>query len=421
MEQYNFIVVGEICLDRFNSIQAGNDIVRLGGAFYSAYAAKKTGAKSVAILGHVGVEDAVFMNEQLEKFDILGQYIKTITGKATTYQFENIDEILPQVAMVTRNYCEINIHTDLPDAEIVLFYPYPDIENIIEDWSVKTLKALDVQYDIENILAMSCLDCLDVVFVSSSDVCNKLKKTLDEVVHYLFDKGVKTVVAKFGPGGSSIYLKSGEIFNIPAFQSDYICTIGAGDVYNAVFLREYAKSHDYERAGMHASAAAAEFIEHLEFCTDLWDGDAFFKEKGKCFLHPIQAEKIKVYLAGPFFSKGEMVTMLFLYSALKKCGFTVFSPWHAKGIVHGIKDAHATFILNRDEIDKSDIVVAILDYEDAGTVWECGYAYARKIPIYAFQTTADNLNLMVRFSTKSSCSSLRCLIDILYTRYSTYG
>lgn len=66
----------------------------------------------------------------------------------------------------------------------------------------------------------------------------------------------------------------------------------------------------------------------------------------------------------------------------------------------------ATFNADVRQIDQADVVVAILDYEleadnhepDTGTIWECGYAFAQRKPVFLVRFDKQeqlSINLML--------------------------
>ncbi|MCS5697338.1 PfkB family carbohydrate kinase [Desulfofundulus thermocisternus] len=413
MEAFDLVVVGEVCLDIFE----GAPSPRPGGAFYSAYAGSKLGAKT-AILGHMGQGNEKEILPILRDLQINYTYLQRVPGPTTHYILRHVDEVLPLTANVKKNLYPVLVPHKYPRSKIVLFYPCPNLDYHLNQWP-NAIKGLDVQYELNLIKQLEYLCNLDVVFISSSDVCSKTGKTVSQLVEFFFNKGVGLVVTKFGPGGSSIYQRGkGERIDIPAFKSNYKWTVGAGDIYNAVFLLEYNRTGNLERAGRFASLASANFIEQFELDDLPWSYDELVaKGRIEQFMHPEQAGEVNIYLAGPFFSQGEKTLVSYTYHALKKCGFNVYSPWHEQGVIKGIEQSFKTFKNNVLALESASAVVALLDYEDPGTVWECGYAKAKGIPIYALQTLENKLNLMVEFGVELICPSLRCLIDCLYLEF----
>ena len=58
-----------------------------------------------------------------------------------------------------------------------------------------------------------------------------------------------------------------------------------------------------------------------------------------------------------------------------------------------------TFKGNVDNIDMADFVLAIYDGKDTGTMFECGYAYAKNIPVMYFSETRNLVDKMERLSS----------------------
>lgn len=110
--------------------------------------------------------------------------------------------------------------------------------------------------------------------------------------------------------------------------------------------------------------------------------------------------KIKVYLAGPFFNEEQIERINFVEDLLASLEFDIFSPRQASKIKPGAtkQDMIDTFEGNVSHIDDADLVLAVLDGNDAGTLFECGYAYQR-VPVLYFNETRDKgPNLMLALS-----------------------
>jgi nucleoside 2-deoxyribosyltransferase len=92
---------------------------------------------------------------------------------------------------------------------------------------------------------------------------------------------------------------------------------------------------------------------------------------------------VRIYFAGPLFSAAERAWNAELAAALRAAGHEVFLPQdQARG-----KPAAGIFATDVAGIDWADTLVAIMDGPDpdAGTAWECGYAYGRK-PVLLVRT-----------------------------------
>lgn len=80
---------------------------------------------------------------------------------------------------------------------------------------------------------------------------------------------------------------------------------------------------------------------------------------------------MKIFLAGPFFTDGERCFMKKIKNLLVQLGNDVISPID---IGFEKKGSEEIFKKDLEEITKRDILVAILDGLDAGTMCEIGYA-----------------------------------------------
>lgn len=115
---------------------------------------------------------------------------------------------------------------------------------------------------------------------------------------------------------------------------------------------------------------------------------------------------MKVYFAGGWFNPAQEEEHTRIGAFLERHkNLDVFNPRTAGGDFKSGKETdHMTNVLlnNCASIDAADIVVAITDYKDMGTLWECGYAYARKKPIIYYCETLGNkpFNLML---AKTGC------------------
>jgi nucleoside 2-deoxyribosyltransferase len=94
---------------------------------------------------------------------------------------------------------------------------------------------------------------------------------------------------------------------------------------------------------------------------------------------------MKLYLAGPLFTAAERAFNEQLAQLLERQGFEVWLPQR-----HEPRDVSAKGIFEMDVagLDGADVVVACMDGADpdSGTAWECGYAFAKGVPIVCYRT-----------------------------------
>jgi nucleoside 2-deoxyribosyltransferase len=127
-----------------------------------------------------------------------------------------------------------------------------------------------------------------------------------------------------------------------------------------------------------------------------------------------------VYLAAPLFSEAERDFNRKLRDEIKKNGFNVFLPQEDSNNAKGEKRQEIIFNKNRNAIESSDIIVAVVDGIDidSGTAWEIGYASAKGKPVIGLRTDFRTLgiegrvNLMIERSV-TLCTSIQELLNRL--------
>lgn len=137
----------------------------------------------------------------------------------------------------------------------------------------------------------------------------------------------------------------------------------------------------------------------------------------------ITFSRYRIYLAAPLFSAAERSYNSALADLLRKNLFEVHLPQDSgdDSAQRGKDEHERLFLLNRDALAQSDLVVAIIDGADAdsGTSWEIGYAYAMGIPVIALRTdfrrvgAGEQVNLMLEQSA-TVVTTQEQLLDTLH-------
>jgi hypothetical protein len=144
-------------------------------------------------------------------------------------------------------------------------------------------------------------------------------------------------------------------------------------------------------AALEASKATAYYCERREFPThdDLSKFAPTPLLLGRRWLEGYRA---KVYLAGPFFSLNQLWMVEEARRLLRHMDLDVLSPYHDIGV------GPASQVVPGDiaAINACDLIYAIGDGLDAGTIYEVGYARAlgRPVVVYAENETTENLKMM---------------------------
>jgi len=100
----------------------------------------------------------------------------------------------------------------------------------------------------------------------------------------------------------------------------------------------------------------------------------------------------QVYLAGPFFDLAQVWMVEQARRNLQELGLEVFSPYHDVGL----GSAEDFVVQDLLAINQCDLVLAITDGLDPGTVYEIGYARALNKPVvvYSERHKGESLKMM---------------------------
>jgi len=214
----------------------------------------------------------------------------------------------------------------------------------------------------------------------------------DEAAAIILSKhNASVVIIKSGAYGAKIYTRT-TTEHVGAYMTQKVWSVGSGDIFSAVFAYFWGmKNSTPLEAAQYASKGAALYCEtrQLPICED-----AFSEKKFKLkFLLPLKKPtEANIYLAGPFFTMGQLWLIEEARTALMNAGFNVFSPYHDVGL----GDADEVVPADIQGIEDADVMLALCDGLDAGTLFEVGYAVKKGLPIVAFgeQTSSESMKML---------------------------
>jgi len=204
-------------------------------------------------------------------------------------------------------------------------------------------------------------------------------------------ENAEVVVIKLGPRGAFVWTAAGTA-QVPAYRTKRVWKIGSGDCFVAHFANAWM--HDglspVEAADV-ASRATAYYCETQGFPTRE-NLSAYTFSPVELSARYLAGTQRQIYLAGPFFDLMQIWMVEQAQANLKDLGLKVFSPYHDIGL------GSAGDVVSKDlaAILESDIVFAITDGLDAGTVYEIGYARAlgKPVIVYSERQQAEQLKMM---------------------------
>jgi len=216
------------------------------------------------------------------------------------------------------------------------------------------------------------------------------------------------VVVKCGSSGALVVEPSGE-HQVPAFRTDRVWPLGSGDVFAAAFFYHWGhKNRPPADAALRASKATAYYCDTttLPLPTDDEEYEAY--EALSLRSLTTSGRTPRVYLAGPFFNMAQRWLVNESRMALSDQGLDVFSPFHDVGF--GV--AEEVVPADIAALDQCDLVFALLDQLDSGTLFEIGHARAKGTPVIGFCQNTPNEALKMLIGT--GCEILDDFVSAIY-------
>jgi nucleoside 2-deoxyribosyltransferase len=201
----------------------------------------------------------------------------------------------------------------------------------------------------------------------------------------------EVVIVKMGPEGAFVWTAHGAQM-VPAFRTKRVWKIGSGDCFVAHFANAWMNDGlSPVDAATRASHATAYYCENKGLPTPANLAGAAFAAIQVSASYTA-GNRPQVYLAGPFFDLAQVWMVEQAYATLKGFGLRVFSPFHDIGL------GSAEDVVEKDleGICRSDMLFAITDGLDAGTIYEIGYARAlgKPVVVYSERHVDENLKMM---------------------------
>ena len=217
----------------------------------------------------------------------------------------------------------------------------------------------------------------------------------------LLEEGAEVVVVKAGAEGAQVITAIGTT-SVPPYRSDAVWTVGSGDVFAVMFAARWGVHGDnpIDRARL-ASAAVSAYANSRELRAP--SAEALRREA--IATRVVSGE---VYLASPFFTLSQRWLVDEVRQGLVDLGLEVFSPLHEIGPGPAGEVAPADIAA----LKKCDVVFAVLDGLDSGTVFEVGYARALEKPVYALAQNVSTEDL--KMIEGSGCRVYHDLVTALH-------
>jgi nucleoside 2-deoxyribosyltransferase len=215
----------------------------------------------------------------------------------------------------------------------------------------------------------------------------------------------ETILLKENRGGSRLFRSDATSFvSTPSQIRPVLHSVGVGDFFDAVFVAQQPL-HGTKAALAYASFAAAEYASQLD--------DAAIRESVEAVLSISAAEiqqfggvslawelrrSINIYLAAPDFDDVDTRPLNTLANALTYHNFSPRRPVKEHGQARPDSSSAQRLRLAEADLDlleNCELMVAVLLYDDPGTLIEIGIALEKGIPVIVFDPFKKAENLML--------------------------
>ena len=121
---------------------------------------------------------------------------------------------------------------------------------------------------------------------------------------------------------------------------------------------------------------------------------------------------MKVYLASGWWTDEQKDTLLCMEEICSELDISVYSPRKENLWKPGM-DAYPIVRSNLTNIEACTIVLASTIGKDMGTLFECGYAYAKGVPIVYYHISGGAFNIMLAKTAAAVITVEHTLIEYL--------
>jgi len=383
----------------------GPPIRRVGGSGYVAALTAAALGADVAIVSFVGDADSRATLSTLRRAGVDTDAVQVRPGASGVFAFEDVVDRRPPRPSYrpAESLPSSDGAVTLPSAPVVLAFGFPDFDCL--EWLRAAVRPEGVLlWDRQGWLSRDLAPlALEELPAARRIYLANLQEMLEVTNRPTFAEGLEeqpaagfdTSVIKCGRWGTIIVGGSSETTLVPAFLAPVNSVIGSGDAFAGALAAALARGNDLPGAALTGAASASLFVERRD--NVLPSGldravDQVIAGRSRRFVNPVGLERTRLYLAGPWFTSGEAMVISELEASLENLGVTVISPRRDIGQLSADSSAQEILAVGERDyaaIESSDMLVAVLDGDDPGTLMEVGFAARAGIPIAALVSHPD--------------------------------
>lgn len=432
MPEQIVLVVGEVFIDTHLDIIVENGpLVRLGGIFHSARAFASLDLNyALAYYAPSYLDDDI--NEWSLHLNTKGCYKLGNINKAPNVMLvgeskEAGDQCYYNIIKDQAQYIDMenirDIVTAVNPTDILIFPGRYDSAKIIRELHTFTGRIhIDFHYDIDNIV--DAIDRkIDSIIVSTSssfykEVCDG---TLEGLMEYFKNYEINQFLIKENRGGSFCYLPAENIlYEAASYYVPTMHSVGVGDVYNSIFISRMFDIGKRMRMAALCAAKYAETMSYDKFKEDVHLICAHINELGELVgirLPWTERKRINIYLAAPDFPDIDTGFLEELNECLLYHNFSPRLPIRENGLASKTLGYEGEVVIYQKDLillDKCDLLIAVLLYNDPGTLVELGMFKQAGKPTIIFDPFNYCDNMFVRHTPDYLCKDIADVIDSVY-------
>ncbi len=109
----------------------------------------------------------------------------------------------------------------------------------------------------EEILATMLKDPTQITIKNQQISAPEIKGNINEAIEGIMKLGIEALIVKRGGKGSSVFLRNGEIIDVPGFPVEVVNVLGAGDAFASGFIYGYLNGWDWYKSCRMGNACGA--------------------------------------------------------------------------------------------------------------------------------------------------------------------
>ena len=291
--------------------------------------------------------------------------------------------------------------------------------------------SFDIAYDVTDLQALSPFRGRLAAIITSTSSELFLEKASDDLSALtleLSELSPSAVLLKENRGGSRVIdISSGQTDEVPALLGDTVNSVGVGDVYSAVFVSLLGT--DVFGAAWKAARAATCYAQTTypdDFKRDVQRSLAVsvvqMRELGGTVLPWHVRPTFKIYFAAPDFTYIERTHLDKALDALGYHNICVRRPVQENGELKPQSQMHemrAAYLGDLRLLNECEVVFALPQGRDPGTLVEIGLALAAGKPVITYDPLNENANTMVIAGSTVYSNSLDACLNGLFEAMSS--